>query len=229
MKKPKETLVKVDINKPGNEQPTPLHNRWHPDIPPVGTAEVDQMYRIECIVVDKSGAPALPGDLLVVEISNIGALEGSEWGYCGIFDRENGGGFLTDHFPNACKASSGRQGTAGGKAVWDFEGIYCSSRHIPGVRFAGIIHPGLIGTAPSHELLEIWNKRETQLVEEGDKAITLGGILHSRPLALLPEPEGALLGSLTREHPDWERIAKSGSRTIPPRENGGNCDIKNLT
>ncbi|KAJ9527718.1 hypothetical protein QJQ45_000301 [Haematococcus lacustris] len=261
MKKPKETLVKVDINKPGNEQPTPLHNRWHPDIPPVGTAEVDQMYRIECIewtggqiknndsaedmkavdlrpchhlsgpirVVDKSGAPALPGDLLVVEISNIGALEGSEWGYCGIFDRENGGGFLTDHFPNACKASSGRQGTAGGKAVWDFEGIYCSSRHIPGVRFAGIIHPGLIGTAPSHELLEIWNKRETQLVEDGDKAITLGGILHSRPLALLPEPEGALLGSLTREHPDWERIAKSGSRTIPPRENGGNCDIKNLT
>jgi hypothetical protein len=35
------------------------------------------------------------------------------------------------------------------KACWDFEGIYCSSRHIPGVRFAGLIHPGLIGTAPS--------------------------------------------------------------------------------
>jgi hypothetical protein len=41
----------------------------------------------------------------------------------------NGGGFLTDHFPNAAKA------------IWDFDGVYCSSRHIPGVRFAGIIHP----------------------------------------------------------------------------------------
>lgn len=64
---------------------------------------------------------------------------------------------MTDHFPAACKA------------VWDFEGVYASSRHIPGVRFAGLIHPGLIGTAPSHELLKIWNEREGALVEGGDK------------------------------------------------------------
>lgn len=25
------------------------------------------------------------------------------------------------------------------KAIWDFEGIYASSRHVPGVRFAGTI------------------------------------------------------------------------------------------
>ena len=30
------------------------------------------------------------------------------------------------------------------QAIWDFEGIYASSRHIPGVRFAGLIHPGLM-------------------------------------------------------------------------------------
>lgn len=30
-------------------------------------------------------------------------------------------------------------------AIWYFDGIYASSRHIPGVRFAGLIHPGLIG------------------------------------------------------------------------------------
>lgn len=40
--------------------------------------------------------------------------------------------------------------------------ITCS--HIPGVRFAGLIHPGLIGTAPSAELLAMWNKRESALV-----------------------------------------------------------------
>ena len=48
-----------------------------------------------------------------------------------------GGGFLTDHFPAAAKA------------IWQFDGIWATSRHIPGVRFPGLIHPGLIGTAPS--------------------------------------------------------------------------------
>lgn len=71
-------------------------------------------------VTDTEGKAAMPGDLLVVEILNLGPLPGDEWGFTGIFDRENGGGFLTDHFPKACKA------------IWDFEGIWASSRHIPG-------------------------------------------------------------------------------------------------
>ena len=50
------------------------------------------------------------------------------------------------------------------------------------VRFAGIIHPGLIGTAPSQELLEMWNKREKALVDAGEKAVSLGTVLHTRPL-----------------------------------------------
>ena len=37
------------------------------------------------------------------QICNLGPLVGSEWGYTGIFDRDNGGGFLTDHFPGAAK------------------------------------------------------------------------------------------------------------------------------
>jgi len=77
------------------------------------------------------------------------------------------------------------------------EGIYCTSRHIPGVKFAGLIHPGLIGTAPSHELLKIWNEREGALVaEEGtENEKTLCGCLHTRPLACLPEVKGAMLGT----------------------------------
>merc|ERR1712216_795687 len=35
-------------------------------------------------------------------------------------------------------------------ACWEFEGIYAQSRHIPGVRFAGLVHPGLIGTEPRY-------------------------------------------------------------------------------
>ena len=44
---------------------------------------------------------AEPGDLLVVDILDIGTLTDSEWGFTGIFAKENGGGFLTEHFPKA--------------------------------------------------------------------------------------------------------------------------------
>jgi len=35
---------------------------------------------------------------------------------------------------------------------------------VPGVSFAGLIHPGLIGCLPSRPLLEAWNKRETGFI-----------------------------------------------------------------
>ncbi len=74
---------------------------------------------------------------------------------------------------------------------------------------------GLIGTAPSKELLDIWNEREGKLVEDGPDAVTLGGVLHTRPLALLPEPTGALLGKVAKDSEDWKRIAGEAARTIP--------------
>lgn len=73
--------------------------------------------------MDSDGKPAQPGDLLAVEICNLGPLPGDEWGYTATFDRENGGGFLTDHFPSATKA------------IWYFEGIYAYSPNIPGIVF----------------------------------------------------------------------------------------------
>mmetsp|Transcript_9228 Transcript_9228/g.19158 ORF Transcript_9228/g.19158 Transcript_9228/m.19158 type:complete len:452 (-) Transcript_9228:158-1513(-) len=247
-----KTIISVDPKKAPWEQETPLHNRWHPDIPPVATVEQGQVFRVEC--VDWTGGQihnndsaediknvdlsqvhylsgpiqipdAAPGDLLKVEFLNLGTLDGDEWGFTGTFAQENGGGFLTDHYP------------AASKAIWDIEGIYCSSRHIPGVRFAGLIHPGLIGTAPSKELLEMWNTREATLVnEEGtDAEKTLCGCLSTRPLACLPQAKGAMLGKLghftAKEGKDetWDAIAGEAARTVPGRENGGNCDIKNLS
>merc|ERR1719171_1197002 len=245
-----KTLISVDVRKKPWEQTPPLHNRWHPDIPAVATVEEGEIFKVECIdwtggqiknddsaddvkhvdltqVHYLSGPIAVegaePGDLLKVELSNLGALEGDEWGFTGTFHRDNGGGFLTDHYPKATKA------------CWDFEGIFAQSRHIPGVRFAGLIHPGLIGTAPSAELLRIWNSREKALNDKGDKATTLCSILHTRPLATWPNPVGAMLGKLghfkTKMGSDavWDRIAGEAARTVPGRENGGNCDIKNLS
>lgn len=53
---------------------------------------------------------AEPGDLLVIDIldlgpcqppQDVGAAPGQGWGYTGIFAKVNGGGFLTDYFPDA--------------------------------------------------------------------------------------------------------------------------------
>ena len=47
--------------------------------------------------------------------------------------------------------------------------------------------------------------------------------------ANLPEPKGALLGSMDKNSDEFKRAAGEAVRTIPGREHGGNCDIKNLT
>jgi formamidase len=54
-------------------------------------------------------------------------------------------------------------------------------------------------------------------------------VLHTRPLAGLPNAKGAMLGKVAQGSDEWKRIAAEGARTIPGRENGGNCDIKNLS
>lgn len=229
-----KTVIPVDVNKGPGEQPVALHNRWHPDIPPVISVKPGEVFRIECIdwtggqIGDNDSANdvrdvdltqvhylsgpvavegAEPGDLLVVDLLDLGALRDSEWGFTGIFAKENGGGFLTDHYPEAKKAS------------WHFEGIYASSRNIKNVRFAGLTHPGLIGCAPSHELLAQWNKREAELIATNPNRVPI--------LAAPPNPQSALLGSL--KGGEFDRVAREAARTVPPREHGGNCDIKNLS
>jgi len=66
-----------------------------------------------------------------------------------------------------------------------------------GVRFPGITHPGIIGTAPSMELLNIWNERERDVAENGIQSLKLCEVLHSRPLANLPTEKSCLLGKVT--------------------------------
>ena len=240
-----ETVFEVDTDASPEEQPDPIVNRWHPDTPPASTVQPGEKFRVECLdwtggqvnnddsandIRDMDLTPnhhlsgpievegAEPGDLLVVDILDIGAFPDHEWGFTGIFELDNGGGFLTDHFPNARKS------------IWDLDGVYTKSRHIPGVEFAGLTHPGILGTAPSHELLEEWNRREQKLIDDGPEAET--AVNHETreeepPLALPPEPENVMLGSMDGE--ELEEAKNEAARTIPPRENAGNCDIKNLS
>lgn len=236
-----EVVFSVDQAKSMRDQAVPGHNRWHPDVPAAATVRPGQEFRVECREwtdsqlgnndsandvrdVDLtrchmlSGPIAVegaePGDLLVVDILDLGPVPqetgptpGQGWGYTGIFAKANGGGFLTDQYPDAYKA------------IWDFHGQQATSRHIPGVRFTGITHPGLFGTAPSPELLARWNDRERALIATDPDRVP--------PLALPPLEEGTLAGQATGEVA--AKVAREGARTVPPRENGGNHDIKNFT
>ncbi|MCB1743346.1 MAG: acetamidase/formamidase family protein, partial [Gammaproteobacteria bacterium] len=229
-----ETLISVDVNKAAEAQSDVIHNRWHPDIPMCRTVKPGDEFRIECLdwtggqIHDDDSANdirdvdlskvhylsgpiavegAEPGDLLVVDILDVGVLPDSAWGFTGFFARENGGGFLTDHFPEARKA------------VWQYSGVWASSRHIPHVKFPGTMHPGLIGCLPSADLLKTWNTREQALYDTDPDRVPA--------LATLPFEPTAVMGGLTGAARD--KAAAEGARTVPPREHGGNCDIKNLS
>ena len=146
------------------------------------------------------GAPTR--DLLVVDLLDIGAKPDSLWGFNGFFSRNNGG-FLTDHFPHAQKS------------IWDFHGMFTSSRHVPGVNFAGLIHPGLIGCLPDQKLLDDWNKREQALI---DTIRTVCRRWLTRPR---PRPR-----TWARCRAPTAIARRPRARTVPPREHGGNCDIR---
>ena len=228
-----DTIIKVNLKESAYDNDK-LHNRWHPDIPMVETVKPGDDFIIECI--DWTGGQiknddnaadvrdvdltqvhflsgpvgvegAEPGDLLVVDILDIGTFDDSQWGFNGFFSKQNGGGFLTEHYPNAQKS------------IWDFKGMFTSSRHIPGVEFAGMIHPGLIGCLPSQELLDEWNTREKALVDTDPDRVP--------PLATLPYVDTAHMGRMSKD--DAKEAAAEAARTVPPREHGGNCDIKDLS
>ena len=228
-----DTIIKVDLSSSPYDNDM-IHNRWHPEVPMVATVKPGDEFIIETfdwtggfIKNDESAADvrdidlttvhflsgpirvegAEPGDLLVVDLLDIGALPGSQWGFNGFFSKKNGGGFLTEHFPQAQKS------------IWDFSGLYTHSRHVPNVQFAGLIHPGLIGCLPSKALLDTWNKREVEFIGTNPTRVP--------PLANPPFAGTAHMGRLKGEARD--KAAAEGARTVPPREHGGNCDIKDLS
>ncbi len=228
-----DTLIPVNLDdSPATNEN--VHNRWHPDIPIAVWVDPGDEFRIETydwtggqIANDDDAADvrdveleqvhylsgpigvrgAQPGDLLVVDLLDIGAKNDSLWGFNGFFSRQNGGGFLTDYFPEAQKS------------IWDFHGMFTTSRHVPGVRYAGLIHPGLIGCLPDRAMLETWNAREKALFETNPQRVP--------PLAALPTAQAAHMGRLTGDA--GTAAAAEAARTVPPREHGGNCDIKDLS
>jgi len=92
-------------------------------------------------------------------------------------------------------------------AKWTIKDGFAESVDLPGVRIPDGSFVGVIGVAPSKELRETMQRREAALAARGG-------------VALPPEGLGAVPGGA---------IGSEALRTVPPRENGGNLDIKQLS
>ena len=207
--------IEVDRTLPLHKQPGKGHNRWHPDIEPVIRVSAGSLVEMETLdAVDgqlRRGAKpeelgvdlgrahpltgpvyiegAEPGDLLAVKIDRI---DTADYGFTMILP---GFGYLRDLFTRPFVVH------------WDLADGFAQSENLPGVRIPGAPFMGVMGVAPSHELMARITAREGDLIARGG-------------IALPPDAASAV--------PDSEPIASRGLRTIPPRENGGNFDIRHL-
>jgi formamidase len=209
--------IAIDRSKTLSEEPSTGHNRWHPDIPPIVRVDPGQVVGLETRdaldaqvrpnstaadllkaslgVVHPLTGPvyvngAEPGDLLEVKIEEI---EPQPFGFT---VQAPGFGFLRDLFTEPYLVR------------WTIANGLATSPDLPGVRIPGAPFMGVMGLAPSHELLERINRREADLAKRGG-------------VVFLPDAAGAL--------PADPRIAPTALRTIAPHETGGNLDVKQLT
>ena len=97
--------------------------------------------------------------------------------------------------------------------VWRINDDYAVSDALPGVRIPNASFPGVVTTLPGDALLSKVLERETQLLESG------GAVLNPDP----DEAKPALLCGIEGTNPS------ECLRTIPPREHGGNMDIRYIT
>src|SRR5229473_2638183 len=90
---------------------------------------------------------------------------------------------------------------------WQLRDGWATSEQIPGVRIPGAPFMGVSAVAPSAAKLAEWTAREQRVIDRGG-------------FAFPPDPTGAVPAG---------HCALTGLRTLPPRENGGNFDVKQLT
>lgn len=207
---------------------SPGHNRWHPDIEPVlrikpgetvaldlwdglgaqvtpisraeDLLEMDE-YRNHAMVGPIFIEGAEPGDLLTAEILRI---EPDQFGFTFVLPRL---GALGERFSDPFLVK------------WHIEDNVARSDDLPGVAIAGAPFIGVIGVAPSDRRLAIFAERELELLKRRLAAGTAAG--DDVTVVQVPDKRSAV--------PPDGKPATEGLRTLPPRETGGNLDVKNFT
>jgi formamidase len=208
--------IRVDYGKTLAEEPGTGHNRWHPDIPPAVRCEQGDEVVLETrdafdgqmspeASLDMVAAPNLD---VVHPLTGPVYVEGAEPGdvlEVEILDIEPDRYGYTVQVPGFGFLRDAFPEPF--KVNWDIADGWATSAHLPGVRIPGSPFMGTIGLAPGHELLAATTAREQALLDRGGFVVP-------------PSPGSAV--------PSDPRLAAEGLRTIPPREQAGNVDIKQL-
>ncbi|MGC2525118.1 MAG: acetamidase/formamidase family protein [Stellaceae bacterium] len=209
--------ITVDYAKRLAEEPEKGHNRWHEAIAPVLEAALGEEVEIQTRdAFDGQITPATTApDLVRCDLNLVHALTGPvyvagaapgdllEVEICDMKPSDFGYTVQVPGFGFLRDAFPDPY-----IAKWMIKDGFAQSAELPDVRIPDGSFVGVIGVAPSKELRETVRRREADLAARGG-------------VALPPEAQGAVPGS--------EPIASEALRTIPPRENGGNLDIKQLS
>jgi formamidase len=209
--------ISVDRMKPLAQEPGTGHNRWHPDIPPILRVREGDVVALETRDVSDGqiGPDTTIEKAAQLSFARVHPLTGPVWvegaeagdvleiDILGIEPQPFGFtlqgptfGFLRDIF------------TRDHLVRWWVKDGTARSEDLPGVRIQGAPFMGVMGVAPSHELLATVAQREADLAAKGG-------------FVLLPDPVDAV--------PSDPVLAATALKTLPPREFGGNLDVKQLT
>jgi formamidase len=208
--------IRIDRDKRLAAEPHSGHNRYHPDIAPI--LEVGEGEEVSLETRDALDGQ-LPPNATVADLANVDAnlvhpltgpvfVKGAEPG--DMIEVE----FL-DIIPQPTAFSAIVPGLGFLRDVmttpfvvnWKLRDGFATAAELPGVRIPGAPFMGISATAPSAQALKEWTERE-------QRALDAGGFV-------LPPSEA---GAVPRG-----RCGIEGLRTLPPRENGGNFDVKQLT
>lgn len=204
--------VHVDVERPLVSDHGTGHNRWHWDIEPLAhCADGDTLVMATRDALDGQVVPSsCSADVTDLDVARIHPLTGPVW----IVGAEPGDLLeveVLDVRPSGYGFTSQRPGLGllDGELAepylvhWSLQGGAARSQQLPGVTIPGHPFLGIIGVAPSASLIADAISRELAV---GSKSTEARSAVPSRG-----------------------QVPTEGLRTGPPRGNGGNIDVKQLT
>jgi len=209
--------ITIDRRKRLREEPHTGHNRWHPDIAPVIEAAPGEEVTLETRDANdlQIGPQTTAKDLEKLERTVAHPLTGPVY----VKGAQPGDLLEIEYLDIVPERYGWTRFAPGGGFLpdlfdhhfvvhWDITPEYATSPQLKGVRIPNGAFMGTAGVAPSREQLGKWSAREKELLSRGGRVWP-------------PDPANAV--------PAGGKVAAEGLRTIPPRENCGNADVKQLT
>jgi formamidase len=208
--------VRIDWSKTLPEEPGTGHNRWHPGIPPVVRCEPGDEVVLETrdAFDGQMGPDATLDTVAAPNLDVVHPLTGPVY-----VEGAQPGDLLEVEILEVAPDSYGYTVQVPGFGFlrdefaepfivrWDLAGGWATSADLPGVRIPAAPFMGTIGLSPGREALGRITAREQASLDRGG-------------FVLPPSAAGAV--------PADPAIAAEALRTIPPREQAGNVDIKQL-